>query len=94
MFHNVYMEKEMTMNTNANNICSMSRAVRIVIGLLLVMGVGLNPGVLGVAAALPLIAIYPLMTGTWGWDPVVAIYDLVKANTLAAVSYTQIPAAT
>ena len=82
------------MDTTVNNICDISRLVRIVIGLLLVMGVGLNPGTLGVTVALPLIAIYPLMTGTWGWDPVVAIYDLVKANTRAAISYPQIPAAT
>jgi len=82
------------MDTTVNNICDISRVVRIVIGLLLVMGVGLNPGTLGATVALPLIAIYPLMTGSWGWDPVVAIYDLVKANTRAAISYTQIPAAT
>jgi len=81
------------MNTNANNICSMSRTVRVIIGLLLVMGVSFNPGVLGAAVALPLIAIYPLMTGTWGWDPVVAIYELAKENSRAAVSYTRIPAA-
>ena len=82
------------MDSTVNNICNMSRAVRIVIGLLLVMGISFNPGVLGATVALPLIAIYPLMTGTWGWDPIVAIYDIVKEHTSAAVSFTQIPAAT
>lgn len=81
------------MISTVNNICIMSRAARIIIGLLLVMGVSFNPGVLGAAVALPLIAIYPLMTGAWGWDPIVAAYDFVKEHTSAAVSYTRIPAA-
>ncbi|WP_455201638.1 YgaP-like transmembrane domain [Kaarinaea lacus] len=82
------------MNTTTNNICIMSRTARMIIGLLLVIGVSFNPGMLGAAVALPLIGIYPLMTGAWGWDPLVAIYELVKTNTSAAVSYTRIPAAT
>ena len=81
------------MNTSVNNLSDISRAVRIIIGLLLVMGANFNIGVLGTMAALPLIAIYPLMTGTWGWDPIEAIYDLIKTSTRAAVSYTRIPAA-
>ena len=81
------------MNTTENNVCNISRVVRIVIGLLLVLGVSFSPGVLGATVALPLVAIYPLMTGAWGWDPVVAVYDIVKEHTSAAVSYTHIPAA-
>lgn len=81
------------MNTTTNNISNISRAVRFIIGLNLVIGVSLNPGVLGAAAALPLIAIYPLMTGAWGWDPVVAVHDFIKEHANAAVSYTRIPAA-
>ena len=82
------------MDSTVNNICNISRAIRITIGLLLVMGVSFNPGVLGTTVALPLIAIYPLMTGAWGWDPVVAAYDTIKEHASAAVSYTRIPAAT
>ena len=82
------------MNMSANNLSDISRAVRIIIGLLLVIGANFNTGVLGAMAALPLIAIYPLMTGTWGWDPIEAVYQLIKASTRAAASYTQIPAAT
>ena len=82
------------MNTSVNNLTDISRAVRIIIGLLLVIGANFNIGFLGTMAALPLIAIYPLMTGTWGWDPIEAIYEFIKTSTRAAVAYTRIPAAT
>ena len=68
------------MNTSTNNISNTSRVVRIGTGLALSVGVSVISGPLGAAAILPLVAIYPLMTGTLGWDPVVAAYNSVKAS--------------
>lgn len=58
-------------NTSIQNITNSDRVVRMVAGLGLALSVGLQSGPLGMAAILPLIAIYPIMTGVVGWDPVV-----------------------
>jgi len=59
--------------TSIQNITSSDRIVRIVAGLGLALSVGLHTGTLGMAALLPLVAIYPLMTGVVGWDPMVKL---------------------
>ena len=56
---------------SVQNITNSDRVVRIVAGLGLALSVSLQPGPLRMAAILPLIAIYPLMTGVIGWDPIV-----------------------
>ncbi|WP_455365745.1 YgaP family membrane protein [Kaarinaea lacus] len=56
---------------SVQNITNSDRVVRIVAGLGLALSVSLQSGPLGMAAILPLIAIYPIMTGVVGWDPVV-----------------------
>ena len=71
------------MNTSTNNISPTSRVVRIGTGLALAVGVGATSGTLGVAAILPLVAIYPLMTGALGWDPIVTVYNRVNASSSA-----------
>jgi len=81
------------MNSTANNISTTSRIVRIGAGLALTVGVGVTSGALGAAAILPLVAIYPLMTGALGWDPVVAAYNSVKENSNAAVADDHVHAA-
>ena len=64
--------------TTAENITNPDRVVRIVVGLGLVYSVTLSSGPIGVAAILPLVAIYPLMTGFLGWDPVVSLRTTCK----------------
>ncbi len=81
------------MNSTANNISTTSRVIRISAGLALAIGVGVTSGSLGAAAILPLVAIYPLMTGTLGWDPVVAAYNSVKESSNAAVVNDHVHAA-
>jgi hypothetical protein len=51
------------------NISKSERLVRIAVGMGLTLSVAFFPGVLGLAALLPLFAIYPIMTGVIGWDP-------------------------
>ena len=59
---------------NVQNITNSDRVVRIIAGLGLALSVSLQSGPLGMAALLPLIAIYPLMTGVVGWDPIVKLF--------------------
>lgn len=59
-------------NTTVQNITKPDRAVRIVAGLGLVYSVTLASGPIGAAAILPLVAIYPLLTGFLGVDPIVS----------------------
>jgi len=58
-------------NTSVQNITNSDRVVRIAAGLGLALSVSLHTSPLGMAALLPLIAIYPMMTGVVGWDPIV-----------------------
>ena len=74
-------------NTTYTNIGALERAVRIAIGLALTYSVALQTGTLGVAAILPLIAVYPVMTGIMGWDPVYSMITQFK-NRLARTSAT------
>lgn len=58
------------MNNTANqNISNAGRIARVVVGTAMAVSVGIQSGALGVAAVLPLVAIYPMMTGVLGWDP-------------------------
>ena len=52
------------------NITWSGRIVRVAVGMALVYSVFLQEGTLGAAAYLPLIAIYPLISATLGWDPI------------------------
>lgn len=63
---------------NVENITNSGRVVRIVAGLGMVFSVTLQSGPIGVAAVLPLIAIYPIMTGVVGWDPIVQFFSTRK----------------
>ena len=58
-------------DANIENITLSGRGVRLGVGLLLLFSVFFHEGSLGAAAYLPLIAIYPLITATLGWDPIV-----------------------
>ena len=58
-------------NTTVKNITYSDRAVRIVAGFGMIYSVILQSGPIGAAAILPLAAIYPIMTGFIGWDPIV-----------------------
>ena len=58
------------------NITWSGRAVRVAVGMLLIYSAFLQEGTVGAAAYLPLIAIYPLITATLGWDPIA--YFLAK----------------
>jgi Inner membrane protein YgaP-like, transmembrane domain len=58
-------------DTNIENITLSGRGARVAVGLLLISAVFFQEGELGIAAYLPLIAIYPLITATLGWDPIV-----------------------
>ena len=60
-------------NTTFNNVSIAGRGVRIAVGLALVYSTALLPGTLGLAALLPLLAIYPMLTAVLGWDPVVQL---------------------
>jgi hypothetical protein len=57
--------------SSVENITYSDRAVRIIAGLGLVFSVSMQSGPLGMAAILLLVAIYPIMTGVIGWDPIV-----------------------
>lgn len=74
-------------NTTYTNISAFERAVRIAIGLALTYSVALQTGTLGVAAILPLVAVYPVMTGIMGWDPVYSMIAQFK-NRRARTSAT------
>lgn len=65
-------------NTTYTNIGTTERAVRIVMGMVLTYSVVLQAGTLGVAAILPLVAVYPIMTGIMGWDPVYSMITQFK----------------
>jgi hypothetical protein len=58
-------------NIAIENIGLSERVVRITAGLLLIGSVFVQPGILGATIYLPLIAIYPVITGVVGWDPIV-----------------------
>ena len=66
--------------TNIENITNSDRVVRIAAGLAMVFSVTLQSGPIGVAAILPLMAIYPIMTGVVGWDPVVKFFATRKQH--------------
>ena len=60
---------------DVKNISMSNRAVRVLLGCSMVGIVFFSNSVpLGWLAMLPLIAIYPLMTGVLGWDPVYAAF--------------------
>ncbi|WP_455200390.1 YgaP family membrane protein [Kaarinaea lacus] len=64
--------------TNIENITNSDRVIRIAAGLGMVFSVTLQSGPIGVAAILPLFAIYPIMTGVVGWDPIVNLFSARK----------------
>jgi len=67
-------------DTKIENITLSGRVVRVAVGLLLIYSVFLQEDALGAAAYLPLIAIYPLITATLGWDPIVQFLAARKSR--------------
>lgn len=59
--------------TTYNNVSNGGRIARIAVGLALVYSTAFQAGTLGLAAILPLLAIYPISTGVLGWDPIVQL---------------------
>ena len=59
--------------TTYNNVSNSGRIVRIAVGLALIYSTAFQAGTLGLAAILPLLAIYPSSTGVLGWDPIVQL---------------------
>jgi len=74
-------------NTTYTNINSIERATRIVTGLALIYSITLPGGTLGITAILPLVAVYPIMTGIMGWDPVYSMIAQLK-NRMARTGAT------
>jgi hypothetical protein len=72
--------------SSVENITYSDRAVRIIAGLGLVFSVSLQSGPLGMAAILPLVAIYPIMTGVIGWDPIVKFIAVRKQRSVKQFS--------
>ena len=72
--------------TSVENITYSDRVVRIVAGLGLIFSVSLQSGPLGMTAILPLIAIYPIMTGVVGWDPVVKYFAIRKRRSAKPIN--------
>lgn len=66
----------------ASNIGTSERVMRIVLGLGLIADVMVGAGPLGLAMLLPLISIYPLMTGFLGYDP---IYSAIGYSSVRTV---------
>lgn len=66
------------MNTTTyKNISFADRAARIAAGFALIIFVLTQSGPVGFSALLPLIAIYPILTGSIGWDP---LYGRTKSE--------------
>ena len=61
-----------------NNITVAERGARITVGFGLIAVVAMQTGTLGLSALLPLVAVYPLMTGFLGWDPLYAVSTNAK----------------
>ena len=66
--------------TTFNNVSKGGRIARIAVGLALVYSTVFQAGTLGLAAVLPLLAIYPILTGVLGWDPVVQLVARKSQN--------------
>jgi hypothetical protein len=60
-------------NTTFNNVSKGGRVARIAVGLALIYSAAFQTGTLGLAAILPLLAIYPMSTAVLGWDPIVQL---------------------
>lgn len=58
------------MKTGYDNLSKIDRASRMVLGFVLIGVATLSSGALGALALLPIIAIIPMMTATWGYCPV------------------------
>jgi hypothetical protein len=80
-------------NTTYTNISNTERAVRIIVGLALTYSVLLQTGTLGLAAILPLIAVYPVMTAIIGWDPVYNMIAQFKNRNARTSANTSIASA-
>ena len=62
------------MNTTTYlNITLADRAARVAAGFALIIFVLTQSGPVGLSALLPLIAIYPILTGFIGWDPLYTV---------------------
>lgn len=61
-----------------NNMTITERGTRITAGIAIIASVIAQTGPLGLTALLPIAAIYPLLTGFLGWDPVYALTGNAK----------------
>lgn len=66
--------------TGYTNLSIGERAFRVALGLGMILTVLAGSGPLGLTSLIPIIAIYPLMTASIGWDP---IYRLLTAGNKA-----------
>jgi hypothetical protein len=64
------------------NIGNSERLMRVTLGVGLIVDVMLGAGPLGLAALIPLVSIYPVMTGFLGYDPIYAAlgYSSIKSG--------------
>jgi hypothetical protein len=72
--------------TTITNIGSIERIARIGAGLALTLSVAFQPATLGIAAILPLLAIYPMMTGAIGWDPIYSVFERTQSRSIKPVA--------
>ncbi|WP_455203783.1 YgaP family membrane protein [Kaarinaea lacus] len=62
------------------NMTTVESIARVVLGVSLIYSVTLQSGTLGLLAIVPLIAIYPSLTGILGWDPVYHAIESLKTG--------------
>lgn len=74
---------------SVNNIGNTERLMRVTLGVGLLVDVMLGAGTLGVAVLIPLVSIYPLMTGFLGYDP---IYQAVGYSSIKSGQTGKTPA--
>jgi hypothetical protein len=67
-------------NTTFNNVSKGGRVARITVGLALIYSAAFQTATLGLAALLPLLAIYPMSTAVLGWDPIVQLVARKSQN--------------
>ena len=64
--------KAQVASVSTNNIGNAERLMRVTLGVGLIVDIMLGVGPLGLAMLIPLVSIYPLMTGFLGYDPIYA----------------------
>ncbi len=65
------------------NISTSDRLFRLVVSLGLILSVVSGTGPIGAMAYLPIIALYPGLTASTGWDPVIALSKQLREKSAA-----------